>query len=259
MSGGSFRTSLVIAALLAAAATAGYDIYLRQAAPPAPTVVRAPPTAAELAKATEPLRRELEAAKLALAAIAADRDNLKQQLDALNQPAPAPAGDKAKDRAKDKAAASVQKQLEAAQRQRDAALSEAAALKRRTQQLEAQPRPAPAPLPAAAPAGGKVYTQRSVAELRELYAGGEAAPGTPPAADETGKWIETTSMRVVGIAGGGVLLLKKDNSNIQCAFAEAAKAKLATLRVGDAVKVTGKINQDQNGQLVNLEECELRE
>ena len=157
----------------------------------------------------------------------------------------------------------MQKQLEAAQRQRDAALSEAAALKRRTQELEAQPRPAPAPSPlapaAAVPAGGKVYTQRSVAELRELYAGGEAAPGTPPAADETGKWIETTSMRVVGIAGGGVLLLKKDNSNIQCAFAEAAKAKLATLRVGDAVRVSGKINSDQNGQLVNLEECELKE
>jgi hypothetical protein len=169
----------------------------------------------------------------------------------LNKPAPAPAGDKAK------AAAAMQKQLDAATRQRDAALSEAAALKRRTQQLEAQPRPAPpAPLPAA---GGKVYTQRSVAELRELYAGGEAAPGTPSAADEAGKWIETTSMRVVGIAGGGVLLLKKDNSNIQCAFAEAAKAKLATLRVGDAVKVTGRINQDQNGQLVNLEDCELRE
>jgi hypothetical protein len=197
----------------------------------------------------------LEAARLALAAIAADRDNLKQQLDALNKPAPAPAGDKAK------AAAAMQKQLDAATRQRDAALSEAAALKRRTQQLEAQPRvaPAPSPLQPAPAAGGKVYTQRSVAELRELYAGGEAAPGTPPAADETGKWIETTSMRVVGIAGGGVLLLKKDNSNIQCAFADSAKAKLATLRVGDAVKVTGKINQDQNGQLVNLEDCELRE
>jgi hypothetical protein len=261
MSGGSFRTSLVIAALLAAAATAGYDIYLRQAAPAAPTVVRAPPSAADLAKATEPLRRELQAAKLALAAIAADRDNLKQQLDALNQPASAPAGDKAKDRAKDKdkAAAAMQKQLEAAQRQRDAALSEAAALKRRAQQLEAQPRAAPAPPTPLPAAGGKVYTQRSVAELRELYAGGEAAPGTPPAADETGKWIETTNMRVVGIAGGGVLLLKKDNSNIQCAFAEAAKAKLATLRVGDAVRVSGKINQDQNGQLVNLEECELKE
>jgi hypothetical protein len=66
-------------------------------------------------------------------------------------------------------------------------------------------------------------------------------------------------MRVVGIAGGGVVMLKKDNSNIQCAFAEAAKAKLATLRVGDAVRVSGKINQDQNGQLVNLEECEFRE
>jgi hypothetical protein len=199
------------------------------------------------------MRKELEAAKLALAALAADRDNLKQQLDALNKPAPAPAGDKAK------AAAAIQKQLEAATRQRDAALSEAAALKRRTQQLEAQPRPAPAP-PAPLPAaGGKVYTQRSVAELRELYAGGEAAPGTPPAADETGKWIETTSMRVVGIAGGGVLMLKKDNSNIQCAFADSAKTKLATLRVGDAVRVTGKINQDQNGQLVNLEECEFKE
>ena len=260
MPGSSFRAWLMIAALLAAAATAGYDIYLRQAAPaPAPAAVRAPPSTAELARATEPLRRELEAAKLALAAIAADRDNLKQQLDALQKPAPAPAGDKAKDKDKDKAAASVQKQLEAAQRQRDAALSEAAALKRRTQQLEAQPRPAPAP-PAPLPAaGGKVYTQRSVAELRELYAGGEAAPGTPPAADETGKWIETTSMRVVGIAGGGVLLLKKDNNNIQCAFADSAKAKLATLRVGDAVRVSGKINQEQNGQLVNLEECEFRE
>jgi hypothetical protein len=256
MAGSSFRSSLLIAALLAAAAAAGYDIYERRTAAP-PAVVHDPPTAADLAKAKEPLRKELDAAKLALAAIAADRDNLKQQLDALNKPAPAPAGDKAKD----KAAAAAQKQLDAATRQRDAALSEAAALKRRTQQLEAQPRPAPAPSPLQpAPAGGgKVYTQRSVAELRELYAGGEAAPGTPPAADETGKWIETTNMRVVGIAGGGVVMLKKDNSNIQCAFAEAAKAKLATLRVGDAVRVSGKINQDQNGQLVNLEECEFRE
>ncbi len=254
MPGSSFRAWLMIAALLAAAATAGYDIYLHKAAPVSPpTVVHDPPTAADLAKATEPMRKELEAAQLRLAAIAADRDNLKQQLDALQKPAPAPAGDKAK------AAAAMQKQLDAATRQRDAALSEAAALKRRTQQLEAQPRPAPtppAPLPAA---GGKAYTQRTVAELRELYAGGEAAPGTASAADETGKWIETTSMRVVGIAGGGVVLLKKDNSNVQCTFAEAAKAKLATLRVGDAVKVTGKINQDQNGQLVNLEDCELRE
>ncbi len=261
MSGSSFLSSLVIAALLAAAATAGYDIYLRQAAPAAPTIVHAPPAAADLAKATEPLRKELEAARFALAAIAADRDNLKQQLDALNKPAPAPAADKAKDKAKDKekAAAAMQKQLEAATRQRDAALSEAAALKRRTQQLEAQPRPAPAP-PAPLPAaGGKVYTQRSVAELRELYAGGEAAPGTPPAAEETGKWIETTSMRVVGIAGGGVVLLKKDNSNIQCSFVDAAKAKVATLRVGDAVRVSGKINSDQNGQLVNLEDCEFKE
>ncbi len=254
MPGSSFRAWLMIAALLAAAATAGYDIYLHKAAPVSPpTVVHDPPTAADLAKATEPMRKELEAAQLRLAAIAADRDNLKQQLDALQKPAPAPAGDKAK------AAAAIQKQLDAATRQRDAALSEAAALKRRTQQLEAQPRPAPvppAPLPAA---GGKAYTQRTVAELRELYAGGEAAPGTPPAADETGKWIETTSMRVVGIAGGGVLLLKKDNSNVQCAFADSAKTKLATLRVGDAVKVTGKINQEQNGQLVNLEDCELRD
>jgi hypothetical protein len=256
MAGSSFRSSLLIAALLAAAAAAGYDIYERRTAAP-PAVVHDPPTAADLAKAKEPLRKELDAAKLALAAIAADRDNLKQQLDALNKPAPAPAGDKAKD----KAAAAAQKQLDAATRQRDAALSEAAALKRRTQQLEAQPRPAPAPSPLQpAPAGGgKVYTQRSVAELRELYAGGEAAPGTPPAADETGKWIETTNMRVVGIAVGGVVMLKKDNSNIQCAFAEAAKAKLATLRVGDAVRVSGKINQEQNGQLVNLEECEFRE
>ena len=256
MAGSSFRSSLLIAALLAAAAAAGYDIYERRTAAP-PAVVHDPPTAADLAKAKEPLRKELDAAKLALAAIAADRDNLKQQLDALNKPAPAPAGDKAKD----KAAAAAQKQLDAATRQRDAALSEAAALKRRTQQLEAQPRPAPPPSPLQpAPAGGgKVYTQRSVAELRELYAGGEAAPGTPPAADETGKWIETTNMRVVGIAVGGVVMLKKDNSNIQCAFAEAAKAKLATLRVGDAVRVSGKINQEQNGQLVNLEECEFRE
>jgi len=256
MAGSSFRSSLLIAALLAAAAAACYDIYERRTAAP-PAVVHDPPTAADLAKAKEPLRKELDAAKLALAAIAADRDNLKQQLDALNKPAPAPAGDKAKD----KAAAAAQKQLDAATRQRDAALSEAAALKRRTQQLEAQPRPAPPPSPLQpAPAGGgKVYTQRSVAELRELYAGGEAAPGTPPAADETGKWIETTNMRVVGIAGGGVVMLKKDNSNIQCVFAEAAKAKLATLRVGDAVRVSGKINQDQNGQLVNLEECEFRE
>jgi len=256
MAGSSFRSSLLIAALLAAAAAAGYDIYERRTAAP-PAVVHDPPTAADLAKAKEPLRKELDAAKLALAAIAADRDNLKQQLDALNKPAPAPAGDKAKD----KAAAAAQKQLDAATRQRDAALSEAAALKRRTQQLEAQPRPAPPPSPLQpAPAGGgKVYTQRSVAELRELYAGGEAAPGTPPAADETGKWIETTNMRVVGIAGGGVLMLKKDNSNIQCAFAEAAKAKLATLRVGDAVRVSGKINQEQNGQLVNLEDCEFKE
>ena len=97
MAGSSFRSSLLIAALLAAAAAAGYDIYERRTAAP-PTVVHDPPTAADLARATEPVRKELDAAKLALAAIAADRDNLKQQLDALNKPAPAPAGDKARTR-----------------------------------------------------------------------------------------------------------------------------------------------------------------
>jgi len=255
MPGSSFRSWLMIAALLAAAGTPGYDIYLQKFAPASPpTVIHDPPSAEAIAKAIEPMQRELDAAKLRLAAITGDRDNLKQQLDALREKAaPAPAGEKAK------AAASMQKQLDAATRQRDAALSEAAALKRRTQQFEAQPAAAPAPQPPPAGGGGKVYTQRSVAELRELYAGGDAAPGGAPMANESGKWIETTSMRVVGIAGGGVLLLKKDNSNIQCAFADSAKAKLATLRVGDAVKVTGRINRDQNGQLVNLEDCELRE
>jgi len=256
MPGGSFRSSVLIAALLAAAGAAGYDVYLRTAAPGTPPpVVHDPPTAAQIAAATEPMRRELEAAKLTLAAIAADRDNLKQQLDALNKPAPVPApvGDKPK------AAGSMQKQLEAATRQRDAALSEAAALKRRTQQLEAQSRaaPAPSPLPAAAPAGGKVYTQRTVAELREIYA--EAAPGAVPTENEAGKWIETTTMRVLGLGVSGVVMLKKDNNNVQCTFADSAKAKLISLRVGDAVKVTGKINQEQNGQLVNLDDCELRE
>jgi len=149
----SFRSSLLIAALLAAAGTAGYDIYLRQAAPaPPPTVIHDAPSAEAIAKAIEPMQRELDAAKLRLAAITGDRDNLKQQLDALNKPAPAPAGEKAK------AAASMQKQLDAATRQRDAALSEAAALKRRTQQLEAQPAAAPAPQPPPAAGGGKVYT-----------------------------------------------------------------------------------------------------
>ena len=93
MPGSSFRAWLMIAALLAAAATAGYDIYLHKAAPVSPpTVVHDPPTAADLAKATEPMRKELEAAKLRLAAIAADRDNLKQQLDALQKPARRRAG-----------------------------------------------------------------------------------------------------------------------------------------------------------------------
>ena len=255
MPGSAFRSWLMIAALLAAAVTAGYDIYLRRPAPVSPpAVIHDPPSAADIAKAIEPMQKELDAAKFRLAAITADRDNLKQQLDALREkPAPAPAGEKAK------AAATIQKQLEAATRQRDAALSAAAALKRRAQQLEAQPRAAPPqPQPPAA-AGGKVYTQRSVAELRELYAGGNSAQGGAPMADEAGKWIEATSMRVLGIATGGVVLLKKDNSNIQCRFADSAKAKLATLRVGDAIKVTGKINQDQNGQLINLEDCELRE
>ncbi len=256
MPGTAFRSWLMIAALSAAAAAAGYDIYLRRPAPVSPpAVIHDPPSAADIAKAIEPMQKELDAAKLRLAAIAADRDNLKQQLDAWREkPAPAPAGEKAK------AAASIQKQLAAATRQRDVALSEAAALKRRAQQLEAQPRAAPPPPPPPpAAAGGKVYTQRSVAELRELYAGGDAAPGGAPMADEAGKWIEATSMRVLGIATGGLLLLKKDNSNIQCMFADTAKAKLATLRVGDAIKVTGKINQDQNGQLINLQDCELRE
>ena len=255
MPGSSFRSWLMIAALLAAAGTPGYDIYLQKFAPASPpTVIHDPPSAEAIAKAIEPMQRELDAAKLRLAAITGDRDNLKQQLDALREKAaPAPAGEKAK------AAASMQKQLDAATRQRDAALSEAAALKRRTQQFEAQPAAAPAPQPPPAAGGGKVYTQRSVAELRELYGGGDAAPGGAPMVNETGKWIETTSMRVLGIATGGVVMLKKDNNNIQCTFADSAKAKLATLRVGDAVKVTGKINQDQNGQLVNLEDCELRE
>ena len=55
MPGSSFRAWLMIAALLAAAATAGYDVYLHGAAPVSPpTVVHDPPTAADLAKALTP-------------------------------------------------------------------------------------------------------------------------------------------------------------------------------------------------------------
>ena len=246
---------MVIAALLAAAGAAGYDIYLRLPGLIAPSrAIHEPPTAEDIAQATEPIKRELDATKLRLAAITGDRDNLKQQLDALRQkPAPAPAGEMAK------ATASMQRQLDAATRQRDAAVSDAAAMRRRAQQLEALPHAAPTPAPPPAVGSGKVYTQRTFAELRELYEGRDPVQGDALMADEKGKWIETTGMRVVGAGTSGVLMLKKDNSSIQCTFDDTWKAKLGGLRVGDLIKVTGKINQNQHGQIIYLEDCELRE
>ena len=253
MRGGSLRSWMLITTLLAAAGTAGYDIYLRTAAPNSPPiVVHDPPTAEDIARATEPIQRELDATKLRLAAITGDRDNLKQQLDASRQQPAPPSADQIA-----KATAALQKQLEAATRQRDAAASDAAASRRRTQQPEAQPHPLPVPSPAAG--GGKVYTQRTIAELRELYEGRDASQSDAVVADDRGKWIETTGMRILGIGGSGVLMLKKDNSNVQCTFDDPWKAKLATLRVGDLIKVSGKLNQNQNGQLIYLEDCELRD
>jgi hypothetical protein len=253
MPASSYRSWLVIAALLAAAGATGYDIYLRIPAPVSPpTVIHDPPTAEDIAKATEPIKSELDATKGRLAAIAGERDDLKQQLDALRQkPAHAAADETAK------ATASIPKQLDAAARQRDAAVSDAATLRRRAQQLEAPPHAAPATPPAAGTA--KVYTQSTIAELREFYAAREAVQGDAVMADEKGKWIETTGVRILGIGTSGVLLLKKDNSSIQCTFDDSWKAKLGMLRVGDAIKVTGKINENQNGQLVYLEDCELRD
>ncbi len=250
---------IVIASMVAAAGTTGYDIYLRIPAPVSPpTIIHDPPTAEDIAKATEPIKKELDAANGRLALITGDRDNLKQQLDALRQkPAHAPADELPK------ATASIQKQLDAVTRQRDAALSDAATLRRRGQQLEALPHAASVPPPGAAPAPppaagtAKVYTQRTIAELRGFYEGRTAVQGDVFMADEKGRWIETDA-RVQGI-GTSVFLLKKDNSGIQCAFDDKWKAKLGVLRHGELIRITGKISQDQNGELIYLEDCELRD
>lgn len=263
MPASSYRSWIVIASMLVAAGTTGYDIYLRIRPPVSPpTIIHDPPTAEDIAKATEPIKKELDAANGRLALIIGDRDNLKQQLDALRQKPAHPSADETA-----KATASVQKQLDAVTRQRDAALSDAAPLRRRVQQLEALPHAASAPPPAAGissappPAAGtsKVYTQRTIAELRGSDEGRTALQADVSMADEKGKWIETTAVRIQGIGASGVLLLKKDNSGIQCTFDDTWKPKLSILRIGDAIKITGKINQNQSGELIYLEDCELRD
>ena len=263
MAGSSFRSSLLIAALLAAAAAAGYDIYERRTAAP-PAVVHDPPTAADIAKATEPVRKELDAAKLALAAIAADRDNLKQQLDALNKPAPAPAGDKARKGRRQGQGQGRRGRAEAIGRG-DAATRRGAV---RGRGLEAAH---PAIGGAAARRAGALPAATGACRRRQgLYA-------------TIGRRIARALCRRRGGAGhatGGRRNRQMDRDDEHAGrrhrrrrrshaekgqqqrsmcLCRGAKAKLATLRVGDAVRVSGKINQDQNGQLVNLEECELRE
>jgi len=254
MPASSYWSWIVIAAMLVAVVPTGYDIYLRIRTPVSPpTIIHDPPTAEDIAKATEPIKKELDAANSRLASITGDRDNLSQQLDALRQkPAHASADEMAK------ATASIQKQLDAVTRQRDAALSDAVTLRRRVQQLEAVPHAASAPPPAAGIS--KVYTQRTIAELRGFYEGPTALQGDVFMADEKGKWIETRDVRIQGIGTSGVLLLKKDNSGFQCTFDDTSKTKLSTLRVGNIIKtITGKISQNQNGQLIYLEDCELRD
>lgn len=107
-------------------------------------------------------------------------------------------------------------------------------------------------------AGPKIYTRKTIHDLVALYEGRTAMQAEAFMADEKGKWISTDG-KVQLVSPNGFVLLFDNYVPIQCRFDAKWKAKLGAFRPSEDMKIVGRIGPDQNGAIIDLRECELRD
>src|SRR5262249_33289920 len=114
-----------------------------------------------------------------------------------------------------------------------------------------------APTPSIAVAGPKVFTDKTIHQLRAMYEGRTALQAEAFIGPEKGKWIDTEGT-IVRVDSGLAFLQSAKNANdsIECRFDVQWDPKLATFRHGELLKVRGKIAPHQNGAQIYLQECE---
>lgn len=130
------------------------------------------------------------------------------------------------------------------------------AANRRIQQLESAIRNAPPPPPPNYDEP-RIYTTKSLAEIRAFYDGRTPAQGDVFMADEAGKWIKTDGTIQNVLSGGEVLLTSKDNRGINCFFNQTWRTKLLVLEPNQKINVIGKLRTSENPNMITLDSCEI--
>jgi len=99
-------------------------------------------------------------------------------------------------------------------------------------------------------------------DLPDPQKGGKAfedllGPKRGPRASEHGKWINVVGT-LSQVPVSMVFWIVTDNELVQCAFGASWQTRLMAYRIGDSIKVLGKINESQVGDRLALVDCELR-
>jgi len=145
------------------------------------------------------------------------------------------------------AVTNLNSQISEANRRTDAAQRELNALRSQIQNAPNPPRNLDEP---------RVFTKLTIPEIRALYTGRTPLQGDVLLRDEIGKWIETDGV-VQDVQTAGFVTLHKDDKGILCLFDSVWNPKLSVLRVGDTIKVVGKLYNQQNESVIQLRACEL--
>lgn len=147
------------------------------------------------------------------------------------------------------AVANLNSQLTEANRQKEIAMRDAGTLRKQIQNTPPPPRPnydEP-----------RVYTTKTIADLRGFYKDRTALQGAAFMADEIGKWI-TAEGQIQFIRPDGLVFLSNDGGIISCEFDASWKPKLSAFRPGEIMKVVGKIGDGQIGYTpIYLRPCEI--
>jgi hypothetical protein len=142
-------------------------------------------------------------------------------------------------------------QLEEANRQKEIAMRDAEVLRKQAQNAPPPPRPnydEP-----------RVFTTKTVTDLRGFYKDRTALQGNAFMADEIGKWIRTEGS-IQFIRPDGLVFLAGEGGIVSCEFHASWNPKLSAFRTGETMKVVGKIGAVQIGATpIYLQPCEIRD
>jgi hypothetical protein len=121
----------------------------------------------------------------------------------------------------------------------------------------AQSTPQLSPLPPAPVPVHESYTDKPVSWFVDAFKGRTELQANLLIAPEIGKWINADGA-LQFISPLGMMRLYGDSYAIQCQFDHALLVRLTAFRIGDTVKIVGKISLDQSAAFLQLEDCELR-